>query len=63
MEIQTVKTQSKQRFFFKVKNFKHLYNNARKNQEDKECFLASYKGHLQRGNCFKMFKKINEILI
>ena len=61
--IQTIKTQSKQRVFAKVRNFKHLYNNGRKNPEDKECLLASYKGHLQRGNSFKMFKKINEILI
>jgi len=60
--IQTVKAQSKQRVFAKVRKFCYLYRKGRKSQEDKECILASYKGHLQRGNSNKMLKKINGIL-
>ena len=60
--IQTVKAQSKQRVFSKVKNFRHLYNIGMKNQEDKECILASYKGHFQRGNSNRVFRKVNTIL-
>lgn len=60
--IQTMKTQSKQRVFAKVKNFRHLLKNGKKTQEDKECVLASYKGHLQRGCSARILKKINAII-
>ena len=60
--VQTVKAQSKQRVFAKIRQFKYLYENGMKNQEDKDCILVSYKGHFKRGNSSRVLKKVNEIL-
>ncbi|MBO4630178.1 MAG: hypothetical protein J5687_09545 [Treponema sp.] len=55
--VQKIKQSSKQRIFAKVKE---KYSSCTKEQF--ACMLASYKGHLSRGNSWKVYIKIKEFI-
>ncbi|MCR4940173.1 MAG: hypothetical protein K5930_08735 [Treponemataceae bacterium] len=56
--IQTVKRQSKQRIFKKLRQNLFLVKINKKTTEDFQMSLSSYKGHLLRGNGWLLLKKI-----
>ncbi|MBR5647092.1 MAG: RNA-directed DNA polymerase [Treponema sp.] len=56
--IQKVKQQSKKRIFEKVRYKKYLYNSKRISAEFMDNCLASYKGHLLRGNGWGIWQRI-----
>lgn len=57
--IQKVKHLSKQRIFEKAKYNKYLFLQGHKTLEEIQNSLASYKGHLLRGNGYNVFQKMN----
>ena len=60
--IQKIKKQSKQRMFSKFRDTLHQVANGRKTQEDLNSSLASYRGHLLRGNAWQIMIKLNETI-
>lgn len=60
--IQKVKKQSKKRILTKVKNNVYLVIKNKKTLEDLQASIASYKGHLFRGNGVKLYYRIARIM-
>ncbi len=56
--IQKVKNQSKQRMFRKMKFQRFLVGCGQKSEKDLMCSLASYRGHLLRGNGWGVYKRL-----
>ena len=60
--VQKVKRQSKRRMFFKCREIVFMAGTGKKQPEDLVSSIASYRGHLLRGNGWRVFVRLRKTL-
>lgn len=59
----TLKNQTKRRFKKKMKLLNKLYNENIINEKKLKQIMASYKGHLSKGKCYRLYNKYRDLAV